>query len=84
MPQTRRYSAVCALHTFWLAARMHGLGVGWVSILAPDDIPEILDVPADWSFVAYLCVGWPQEEHVTPELERRGWQARVAQAVLRR
>ena len=21
MPETRRYSAVCALHTFWLAAR---------------------------------------------------------------
>jgi 5,6-dimethylbenzimidazole synthase len=84
MPQTRRYSAVCALHTFWLAARMHGLGVGWVSILAPDDIPGILDVPVDWSFVAYLCVGWPQEEHATPELERQGWQARVGQTVLRR
>ena len=38
MPQTRRYSAVCALHTFWLAARMHGLGVGWVSILEPEPI----------------------------------------------
>jgi 5,6-dimethylbenzimidazole synthase len=84
MPQTRRYSAVCALHTFWLAARMHGLGVGWVSILAPEAIAGILDVPADWSFVAYLCVGWPQEEHATPELEREGWQARVAQTVLRR
>jgi 5,6-dimethylbenzimidazole synthase len=84
MPQMRRYSAVCALHTFWLAARMHGLGLGWVSILEPEPIPAILDVPEDWSFVAYLCVGWPQEEHATPELEREGWQARVAQAVLRR
>ena len=46
MPQTRRYSAICALHTFWLAARMHGLGVGWVSILDPSDIPAILDIPA--------------------------------------
>jgi 5,6-dimethylbenzimidazole synthase len=84
MPQMRRYSAVCALHTFWLAARMHGLGVGWVSILDPDEIPGILDVPPAWSFVAYLCVGWPQEEHAAPELERAGWQARVAQTVLRR
>ena len=25
MPETRRYSAVCALHTFWLAARAYGL-----------------------------------------------------------
>jgi 5,6-dimethylbenzimidazole synthase len=84
MPQTRRYSAVCALHTFWLAARMHGLGVGWVSILDPSDIPAILDIPPDWSFIAYLCVGWPREEHLTPELEREGWQARTALEVVRR
>ena len=84
MPQTRRYSAVCALHTLWLAARAHGLGVGWVSILAPETIPGILDVPADWSFIAYLCIGWPQEEHTTPELEREGWQARVAPTVILR
>ncbi len=84
MPQTRRYSAVCALHTFWLAARMHGLGVGWVSILDPGEIPTALDIPKDWSFIAYLCVGWPQEEHLAPELEREGWQARVAHSVVRR
>ncbi len=35
MAETRRYSTVCALHTFWLAARTRGLGVGWVSILDP-------------------------------------------------
>ena len=84
MPQMRRYSAVCALHTFWLAARMHGLGVGWISILDPGEIPAALDIPADWSFIAYLCVGWPQEEHLAPELEREGWQARVAHSVVRR
>ena len=84
MPETRRYSSVCALHTFWLAARAHGLGVGWVSILDPGRLAETLDVPHDWSFIAYLCVGWPQEEHLTPELERAGWQARTAHPVLRR
>lgn len=84
MPEMRRYSAVCALHTFWLAARMQGVGVGWVSILDPSAIATTLDVPAAWSFIAYLCVGWPQEEHPTPELEREGWQARVAQSVLQR
>jgi 5,6-dimethylbenzimidazole synthase len=84
MPETRRYSAICALHTFWLAARIHGLGVGWVSILDPGDVPAALDVPATWAFIAYLCVGWPREEHRTPELEREGWQARVAQPLLRR
>ncbi len=84
MPETRRYSAVCALHTFWLAARAHGLGVGWVSILDPARLSEALEVPPDWSLVGYLCVGWPQEEHLTPELERAGWQARTAHPVIRR
>jgi 5,6-dimethylbenzimidazole synthase len=84
MPETRRYSAVCALHTFWLAARARGLGVGWVSILDPAPIAATLDVPVAWSFVAYLCVGWPEATHPTPELERFGWQARVAPTLLRR
>src|SRR6516165_9821003 len=43
MPEARRYSTVCALHTFWLAARAYGLGVGWVSILDPAMIAEALD-----------------------------------------
>ena len=75
MPEARRYSTVCALHTFWLAARARGLGVGWVSILDPGAIAEALDVPRAWAFIGYLCVGWPREEHLIPELERAGWQA---------
>jgi 5,6-dimethylbenzimidazole synthase len=84
MPETRRCSAVCALCTFWLAARAYGLGVGWVSILEPAPLAEALEVPREWSFVGYFCVGWPQEEHLTPELERAGWQARAADPVIRR
>ena len=84
MPETRRYSAVCALHTFWLAARAFGLGVGWVSILDPEALRAALDAPETWSFVGYLCVGFPDEEARTPELERRGWQARTVHPVLRR
>ncbi len=84
MPETRRYSTVCALHTFWLAARARGLGVGWVSILDPAGVADALDVPRSWAFIGYLCVGWPKEEHLTPELERAGWQSRAAHAVVRR
>ncbi len=84
MPETRRYSAVCALHTFWLAARARGLGVGWVSILDPSAIAETLDVPRAWTFIAYLCVGFPREDHLIPELERAGWQRRQSHPVLRR
>ena len=78
MPETLRYSAVLAVHTLWLAARAQGLGVGWVSILDPARVAETLDAPAAWSLVAYLCLGYPVEEHVDPELERFGWQAREA------
>ncbi len=84
MPETRRYSAVCALHTLWLGARAYGLGVGWVSILDPVRLAATLDVPGAWSLVGYLCVGWPEEEHRTPELERTGWQARTVHPVLQR
>ncbi len=77
MPEMLRYSVVCAVHTLWLAAHARGLGVGWVSILDPHAVRACLDVPLDWSLVAYLCIGWPQEAHATPELERRGWQDRL-------
>jgi 5,6-dimethylbenzimidazole synthase len=76
MPETLRYSAVLAVHTLWLAARTRGVGVGWVSILDPVAAVQQLRVPATWSLVAYLCLGWPVEEQDEPELQRSGWQAR--------
>lgn len=78
MPETLRYSAVLAVHTLWLAARVRGLGVGWVSILDPQAAARQLNVPEGWTLVAYLCLGWPVEENDQPELERLGWQARDA------
>ncbi|HTW35297.1 MAG TPA: 5,6-dimethylbenzimidazole synthase [Rhizomicrobium sp.] len=77
MPETVEYSAVMAIHTMWLAARAEGLGLGWVSILDPARITAILEVPPDWTFVAYLCLGYPFEEHDTPALEREGWETRL-------
>lgn len=78
MPETLAYSAVMAIHTLWLAARAEGVGLGWVSILEPAEIQAALDVPADWRLTGYLCIGYPAEEHVSPELERRGWERRLA------
>lgn len=75
MPETLAYSVVGAVQCFWLAARARGLGVGWVSILEPAAVTAILAVPETWRLVAYLCVGYPVEEHLDPELERHGWQA---------
>ena len=78
MPETRRYSVVCAISQLWLSARAHGLGLGWVSILDPQRLCADLDVPDAWHFVAYLCLGTPQEAHEDPELERAGWETRRA------
>jgi 5,6-dimethylbenzimidazole synthase len=80
MPETLRYSVVAAIQTLWLAARAEGLGVGWISILDPEAACATLDLPVGWTFVAYLCLGWPEEEHDDPELERHGWEQRSCEA----
>ncbi len=78
MPETIEYSAVTAIHTLWLAARAWGVGLGWVSILDPVAVARILDVPAPWSLIGYLCLGYPEQEETQPELERLGWERRRA------
>ena len=85
MPETLAYSVVGAVHALWLAARAHGIGLGWVSILDAERIRGILALPVAWRLIAYLCIGYPQEEHLDPELERHGWQERTgATTILRR
>ncbi|MBI1493048.1 5,6-dimethylbenzimidazole synthase [Halocynthiibacter styelae] len=76
MPEMRRYSVVTAVTQFWLAARAEGLGVGWVSILDPEQLTRDLNVSENWRLVAWLCVGWPETNTMQPELEREGWEAR--------
>jgi 5,6-dimethylbenzimidazole synthase len=76
MPEMAEYSVVAAVCTMWLAARAEGIGLGWVSILDPVRIGEILDVPKDWIFIGYLCLGYPQHEDDRPELERAQWEHR--------
>ncbi|WP_427954217.1 5,6-dimethylbenzimidazole synthase [Acidiphilium sp.] len=86
MGETVAYSVVMAIHTLWLALRAEGVGLGWVSILDPAAITAALDVPAGWRFIGYLCIGYPQETHASPELEREGWEQRVSHeaVILRR
>jgi len=74
MPEMLDYSVVAAITQFWLAARIQGLGVGWVSILEPAEITAALGAPPDWKLIAYLCVGWPEEACDVPELVRAGWE----------
>jgi 5,6-dimethylbenzimidazole synthase len=76
MPEMIEYSAVTAVHTIWLAARAQGIGMGWVSILDPQAVATLLQVPAEWKFIGYFCLGYPQADDTTPELEQCGWERR--------
>ncbi|MEQ8898841.1 MAG: 5,6-dimethylbenzimidazole synthase [Roseovarius sp.] len=76
MPEMRQYSVVAAITQFWLYARSQGLGGGGGSSRAPARRRRDLDLPDDWSLIAYLCVGWPEACSDTPELEQAGWEDR--------
>jgi 5,6-dimethylbenzimidazole synthase len=84
MPETAAYSVVMAIHTLWLAARAEGIGLGWISIIDPDEIARLLDVPPDWKLIGYFCLGYPIEESRTPELQGVGWENRHPTWVLRK
>jgi 5,6-dimethylbenzimidazole synthase len=78
MPETAVYSTVCAVQNLWLAARAEGVGVGWVSILDPTRLCTLLRIPDHVLPVAYLCLGYVDQFATEPELERSGWEKRVA------
>lgn len=71
------YSAVCAVQNLWLAARAEGVGVGWVSIYHEPEIRAILNLPDHVVPVAYLCLGHVDALYEAPELEVKGWRARL-------
>jgi nicotinate-nucleotide--dimethylbenzimidazole phosphoribosyltransferase len=77
IPETDVYSTACAIQNLWLAARAEGLGVGWVSFYRPDDLRALLGLPDRVEPIAYLCVGWPDEQPVRPTLEAVGWSKRL-------
>ena len=86
MPSALDFSVAIAIHTLWLAARLEGIGLGWISILDPDAVAAVLDVPPAWHFIGYLCLGYPVESDDCPALQRAGWEERRSPAcrILRR
>jgi nicotinate-nucleotide--dimethylbenzimidazole phosphoribosyltransferase len=77
IPETDMYSTCCAVENLWLAARAEGLGVGWVSILKLPQLRALLNIPPHVTPVAYLCIGYPEQFSVQPELEKVGWRSRL-------
>lgn len=77
MPTMDLYSCVCAVQNLWLAARVEGLGVGWVSILHEQALKTTLGIPERIVPVAYLCLGYVSHFEAGPELESKGWRRRL-------
>jgi 5,6-dimethylbenzimidazole synthase len=75
--ETGVYSVCCAIQNLWLAARAEGVGVGWVSILANEDLEKILGLPSHVKPIAYLCLGYVSEFADKPDLERARWLPRM-------
>ncbi|MBI3793420.1 MAG: 5,6-dimethylbenzimidazole synthase [Nitrospinae bacterium] len=72
------YSTAGAVQNMWLAARAEGIGVGWVSILQPEFLNNLLGLPENVTPVAYLCVGYAKEFPERPVLETTGWLPRLS------
>lgn len=77
MPEMDLYSTVCAVQNLWLAARAEGLGMGWVSILDPGMLKDVLGIPERVQPVAYLCLGHVSHFNDEPELQKKGWRKRL-------
>lgn len=82
LPEMDLASVACAIQNLWLAARVEGLGMGWVSLFDPAALATLLDIPAGAKPVAVLCLGHVEAFYDKPMLEREGWSARQALSTL--
>ncbi|QCC55934.1 5,6-dimethylbenzimidazole synthase [Natronorubrum bangense] len=78
MKRTDVYSTCLAVQNLWLAARAEGVGVGWVSVLYPYELQDVLGIPPHVKPVAYLCLGYPEDGFPEePVLQQEGWRERL-------
>ncbi len=76
LPEMDLASVACAIQNMWLAARAEGIGMGWVSLFDPQEIADVLAMPAGARPVAILCVGHVERFYDAPMLETEGWATR--------
>lgn len=77
MPRMDLASAACAIQNLWLAARVEGLGMGWVSMFDPGEVAVLLNLPAGAEPIALLCLGPVPAFYDEPMLQREGWARRA-------
>lgn len=67
-------SAGCAVQNLWLAARAENLGLGWVSMIEPAPLADLLRLPAGALPLGLLCLGPVERFYEAPMLEQQGWR----------
>src|ERR1700692_2624283 len=76
MPEMDLASVACAIQNLWLAARAEGIGMGWVSLFDPQQLGDLLAMPAGSQPIAILCLGHVEAFYPKPMLELQGWAQR--------
>jgi 5,6-dimethylbenzimidazole synthase len=77
LPEMDLASLSCAIQNLWLAARVEGLGMGWVSMFEPTTLKSLLEMPDDSQPVAILCLGHVASFYDKPMLEQEQWASRL-------
>lgn len=73
LPEMDLASLSCAIQNLWLAARVEGLGMGWVSLFEPQALADLLQMPPGAKPLAVLCLGPVEAFYDAPMLELEGW-----------
>ena len=73
LPEMDLASLSCAIQNMWLAARVEGVGMGWVSLFDPEQLKLLLKMPADSKPVAILCIGHVDAFYEKPMLIEENW-----------
>jgi 5,6-dimethylbenzimidazole synthase len=73
MPEMDLASLSCAIQNMWLAARVEGIGMGWVSLFEPQQLKVLFNMPEGSQPVAILCIGHVDEFYEKPMLEIEEW-----------
>ncbi len=76
LPEMDLASAACAIQNMWLAARVEGIGLGWVSLFDPLELTALLALPEGSTPIAVLCLGHVEEFYDQPMLQTEGWDNR--------
>jgi len=76
LPEMDVASLSCAIQNMWLAARAEGIGMGWVSMFAPEALKTLLAMPDDSQPLAILCLGHVEAFYDKPMLEQQHWAER--------